>query len=111
MTPNRPHERALALAPASGRIGAAARLVGGTAQIVVAAVLFALPATAVPTFVFYGTSMLVAALRRTGGCEVTPSPTCSCTATIRSDAPCSDRSTSSSPNGPASGMLSDRQAS
>jgi hypothetical protein len=40
-------------------------------NIVVAAVLLALPATAGPTFVFYGTSMLVAALRRTGGCEVT----------------------------------------
>ena len=126
MNPNRPHERALALAAASGRIGpigAAARLVVGTTlivlalfwrdphsrdaalgllafpgvvasalwlraralpsplraigplahplNIVVASVLFALPATAGPTFVFYGTSMLVAALRRTGGCEVT----------------------------------------
>ena len=40
-------------------------------NLVVAAVLFALPATAGPTFVFYGASMLVAALRRTGGCEVT----------------------------------------
>jgi hypothetical protein len=40
-------------------------------NLVVAAVLFALPATAGPTFVFYGTSMLVAAVRRTGGCEVT----------------------------------------
>ena len=71
MNPNRPDERALALAAAAGRIGAAARLVVGIALTVVAAVLFALPATAGPTFVFYGTSMLVAAMRRTGGCEVT----------------------------------------
>jgi hypothetical protein len=50
------------------------RAVGPVAHllnIVVAAVLFALPATAGPTFVFYGASMLVAALRGTGGCEVT----------------------------------------
>jgi hypothetical protein len=40
-------------------------------NIVIAAVLFALPTTAGPTFVFYGTSMLVATLRRAGGCEVT----------------------------------------
>ena len=33
--------------------------------------LFALPATAGPTFVFYGTSMVLAAVRRAGGCEVT----------------------------------------
>ncbi|MFL5856174.1 MAG: hypothetical protein ACJ76M_09375 [Solirubrobacteraceae bacterium] len=52
----------------------ALRAVGPVAHllnIVVAAVLFALPATAGPTFVFYGASMLVAALRGTGGCEVT----------------------------------------
>jgi hypothetical protein len=50
------------------------RAVGPVAHllnIVVAAVLLALPETAGPTFVFYGASMLVAALRRTGGCEVT----------------------------------------
>jgi len=53
---------------------AAVRAIGPIAQvlnIVIATVLFALPATAGPTFVFYGTSMLVAALRRAGGCEVT----------------------------------------
>src|SRR5215212_4495923 len=43
------------------------------------------------------------------GARSPPSPTCSCTATTRSDAPCSDRSTSASANGPASGILSDRQ--
>jgi hypothetical protein len=40
-------------------------------NIVIAAVLFALPTTAGPTFVVYGTSMLVATLWRAGGCEVT----------------------------------------
>ena len=33
--------------------------------------LFSLPATAGASFVFYGASMLVAAARRSGGCEVT----------------------------------------
>lgn len=33
--------------------------------------LFALPATAGAAFLFYGASMLVAATRRSGGCEVT----------------------------------------
>jgi len=57
------------------RVGATPlRATGPIAHVVniaVAPVLFALPATAGPTFVFYGTSMVLAAVRRAGGCEVT----------------------------------------
>jgi hypothetical protein len=41
------------------------------ANAVVFAPLFFLPATAGAAFIFYGTSMLVAAARCSGGCEVT----------------------------------------
>jgi hypothetical protein len=40
-------------------------------NLAIVALLFALPATAGATFLFYGTSMLVAAARRGRGCEVT----------------------------------------
>jgi len=44
---------------------------GHAANAAVFVPLFAHPATAGAAFLFYGASMLVAAARRTGGCEVT----------------------------------------
>jgi hypothetical protein len=45
--------------------------VGHLVNLAVLIPLFSLPATAGASFLFYGASMLVAAARRTGGCEVT----------------------------------------
>jgi hypothetical protein len=44
---------------------------GHLANAAIFAPLFAHPATAGGAFLFYGGSMLVAAVRRSGGCEVT----------------------------------------
>lgn len=44
---------------------------GHAVNLVVAIPLFALPATAGAAFLFYGASMLLAAARGNGGCEVT----------------------------------------
>jgi hypothetical protein len=44
---------------------------GHLANAIVFAPLFILPATAGGAMLFYGSSMLVAAVRRSGGCEVT----------------------------------------
>jgi hypothetical protein len=45
--------------------------IGHLVNLAVLIPLFSLPATAGASFLFYGASMLVAAARRTGGCEVT----------------------------------------
>jgi hypothetical protein len=45
--------------------------VGHVVNVLVLIPLFVLPATAGAAFLFYGTSMLLAAARGTGGCEVT----------------------------------------
>jgi len=45
--------------------------VGHALNLAVLIPLFTLPATAGAAFLFYGASMLVAAARRSGGCEVT----------------------------------------
>ena len=45
--------------------------VGHAVNLAIVIPLFALPATAGAAFLFYGASMLLAAARRNGGCEVT----------------------------------------
>lgn len=45
--------------------------VGHAANLAIVIPLFAVPATAGAAFLFYGASMLLAAARRNGGCEVT----------------------------------------
>jgi hypothetical protein len=69
-----PHVVTAALALRARRVKRPLRAAGPLGHAANAAVfvpLFAHPATAGAAFLFYGGSMLVAAVRRTGGCEVT----------------------------------------
>jgi hypothetical protein len=69
-----PHVVIAGLALRARHVRKSLRATGPLAHVANAAVfvpLFAHPATAGGAFLFYGGSMLVAAARRTGGCEVT----------------------------------------